>query len=1197
MSVAAKFRPGRCLGLFFGLACCLGAAQAAEQVILQLPYRHQFQFAGCYAAEAQGYFKQHGLEVDIRPTTSQRRSALEEVQDGRAQFGVIQGAQLVASRLSGRPVVAVAAIMQHSPLVLLTRAEEGLHSPHDLIGKRVALDETALVSEIRLMLEREGVDFTRIQLVPNLWNVEELKDGLTDAESAFIIDGPYLRQKSGLRVGIIRPLDYGVDFYGDTLFTTESFLQRKRPVVEAMRQAIVEGWAYALRHPEEMVDLIIAHYPERNPTLDRAGLLNEARQVAALINVDLVELGHMNSGRWSSMADAVGRYTPGLDRRRIAGFLYDAPEPGLRKLSWLGWGLVAVSGLALAVLLANRRLQLLVRRRTEELAVSDQRQRDFFELAPAPIMIEDYTAFEPVFAQFRAAGIRDLRAHLKANPAMVRELLPKKRVVAANRLALSRSGFATIEDFDRGLPGIMTEAGYDTFVEELVALWEGVDRLTLERSYFTKNAELIHSLINWEVGSRGGRRDLSNVRLVFTEITALKRAEQARAESEERYRQLFQHSPVAIVEFDYSLVQVWFKGLREQGVTDFQAYLASHADAKTELLNRVPLTDVNHACLALFGANSVEELRANLGYIMTEDTVRVRLRNLQLMWEGRGQADGHITLRRLDGRTLNCAYLWRMPPAEPAKDCRSQVMLTDITEKLGAEQALRESEERYRELFEQAVGGIYRTSPEGRFLSVNPALARILGFDTPEEMIAWSQTNPTSSLYVKPGRRDEFIAALNSRGQLSDFESEARHRAGNNIWISENARAVRNDDGELLYYEGFVTDISARRHLESEIGRASKLEAVGILAGGIAHDFNNILTVVLGNVTLAESDSPAGSPVAARLQDAKRATLRARDLTLQLLTFAKGGEPVRTTIELPELLKEAAGFALHGSSSRGDFQFQPGLWKVNADKGQVGQVIQNLVINAVQAMPGGGVVTLAASNVELPRPGDSAPPLPTGRYVQISVADGGMGIAREHLGKIFDPYFTTKAQGTGLGLASVYSIVRKHEGHIVVESELGQGTVFRFWLPAVSGDARGQAPSPTGSKSPFRARALFMDDEPSIRSMAMLFMERLGYDCDVAVDGAEAIKKYEASMAAGRKYEVVVMDLTVPGGMGGREAMEHLRRIDPNVYAIVSSGYSRDPVLANYQAHGFQAVLPKPYGLEQLTKVMRAALEGPGNPT
>jgi PAS domain S-box-containing protein len=637
-------------------------------------------------------------------------------------------------------------------------------------------------------------------------------------------------------------------------------------------------------------------------------------------------------------------------------------------------------------------------------------------------------------------GVVDLRSHLQARPDLVRDIFRHKRVVAANRMALARTGYQSVEDMDRNLAEVMSEQAMIMFIEELDAIWRGKDRLTLEKVYHTKLGETIHTLINWEVGRKDGGRDLANVRLVFTEITE----------------------------------------------------------------------------------------------------------------------------RKL------------------------------------AEEALRQSEERYRALFEQAVGGIYRTSPEGRFLSANPALAKILGFSQPGEMSTWFESINLSTLYVQPGRREEYIAALNARGVLNDFESEVRHRGGGTVWVSENARAVRDEHGRLLYYEGFVTDISARRQLESEIGRASKLEALGILAGGIAHDFNNILTVVLGNVSLAEGEVGPDNPAGKRLQEAKRATLRARDLTLQLLTFAKGGEPVRTTLELPGLVKESAGFALHGAKARGEFHFARGLWPVNADKGQLGQVVQNLVINAVQAMPDGGVITISADNVEMTGTATGGPALPAGHYVQLTVADTGVGIPPENLAKIFDPYFTTKEQGTGLGLASVYSIVRKHEGHIVVESEPGHGARFRVWLPAVAvaslgvaGDTGSRSP---GSLSPFRVRVLFMDDEPSIRSMAVHFMQRIGYACEVATNGTEAVQKYQEALAAGDKFGLVVMDLTVPGGMGGREAMEILRRIDPGICAIVSSGYSRDPVLANYKAHGFQAVLAKPYGIDQLAKVMRAALDGQVSP-
>jgi CheY-like chemotaxis protein len=259
------------------------------------------------------------------------------------------------------------------------------------------------------------------------------------------------------------------------------------------------------------------------------------------------------------------------------------------------------------------------------------------------------------------------------------------------------------------------------------------------------------------------------------------------------------------------------------------------------------------------------------------------------------------------------------------------------------------------------------------------------------------------------------------------------------------------------------------------------------------------------------------------------------------------------------------------------------LWPANADKGQIAQVVQNLLINAVQAMPDGGLVRLSAANDRLSA--GVVGSLPAGDYVRIVVSDSGTGIAPEHLAKIFDPYFTTKQQGSGLGLATVYSVIRKHQGHIEVESRLGAGTSFNLWLPAAE-HSNGSAPPEPELEASLRARVLFMDDEEPIREMAEMFIKRLGAEFTGVADGAAAIEAYRAALALGQPYDVVVMDLTVPGGMGGREAMQKLVEIDPKVRAIVSSGYSRDPVLGSYRQHGFSGILPKPYGLDQLRKVL-----------
>jgi PAS domain S-box-containing protein len=891
----------------------------------------------------------------------------------------------------------------------------------------VSLDQTSLVSEVRVMLEREGVPMDKIILVPNRWDVDELQTRTADAMSTFVIDGPYELEKAGIKVNVIRPVDYGVDFYGDCLFTSGRYARENPARVKAMRQAVLEGWDYALKHPEEMIAWIMASYAGQQPPFEQAGLRQEAKEVARLVNADLVALGHMNEGRWRVMAEIIHAQNTAAQLARLDGFVYTDPESDPQRFDgvfrWLSWGLLVVAALAALALLTMWRLRRLVERRTRELQESERRQREIFDLAPAPITRNDYAALLPHLEKLRAAGEQDLAAHLARNPGLVREWCALVRVIDANQLALRIAGVGTVAELDRHRMGMLTPESVDIFREELLAIWEGRAALRMEKSYLGNGGRRHDALINWSAPRSNGRPDYTRVQLVYTDLTEI----------------------------------------REAG------------------------------------------------------------------------------------------------------------------------SALRESELRYRTLFENAIGGIYRSSPDGRFIDVNPALARMLGFASVRELLDFDAGREGRPFYVQPDRRQQFVAQLMNDDHVTNFESEVRRRDGSTIWISENVRIMRDAQGRDLYHEGFVSDITAHRRLDEEMQRASKLEAVGILAGGIAHDFNNILTAVLGNITLAEMDAGAEAQGARLLREAKRATLRARDLTQQLLTFAKGGEPVRAAVNLPDLLRETADFALHGAKVRAEYHVAPGLWPANADKGQLGQVVQNLVINSVQAMPEGGTLRIGAENASLGPPTGSMP-LPAGRYVHLTVADSGIGIAADHLVKIFDPYFTTKQQGSGLGLATVYSIVKKHQGHIEVESQLGRGTTFHLWLPAAAEPAAPPAENPARSRLP--ARVLFMDDEEAIRSMARLFMGRLGVECELAADGAEAVRQYEQAHRSARPFTAVLMDLTVPGGMGGCEALENLRRIDPSVRAIVSSGYSQDPVMASYRRHGFEDILPKPYDLDQLRQVL-----------
>ncbi|MGE3536698.1 MAG: ATP-binding protein [Candidatus Tectimicrobiota bacterium] len=387
--------------------------------------------------------------------------------------------------------------------------------------------------------------------------------------------------------------------------------------------------------------------------------------------------------------------------------------------------------------------------------------------------------------------------------------------------------------------------------------------------------------------------------------------------------------------------------------------------------------------------------------------------------------------------------------------------------------------------------------------------------------------------------------------------------------------------------------IAERNRMEDELLKTRKIESIGVLAGGMAHDFNNILMGILGNVSLARSMTPPHEPIDQVLHIAEQACQRATDLTRQLLTFAKGGAPVRQTTSLAALIQETVSFVLHGSNVRCELALAPDLRPAEVDPGQMSQVLQNLLINADQAMPDGGVIQVQADNVCLGS--ETCLPLPAGRYVRVAVVDHGCGIPAEHLPRIFDPYFTTKQHGNGLGLATSYAIMRKHGGHITVTSVPQEGSTFTLYLPASSQVLPLCAPALAVTlDAPAQGRILVMDDDDMLRQLVSTMVQRLGYEVASAKDGSEALALYQKARALGRPFAAVILDLTVPGGMGGKETMAALRALDPHVQAIVSSGYATDPIMANYTHYGFQGLVAKPYTVAELSAALQRVLQDAG---
>jgi signal transduction histidine kinase len=399
--------------------------------------------------------------------------------------------------------------------------------------------------------------------------------------------------------------------------------------------------------------------------------------------------------------------------------------------------------------------------------------------------------------------------------------------------------------------------------------------------------------------------------------------------------------------------------------------------------------------------------------------------------------------------------------------------------------------------------------------------------------------------------------------------------------VEERTAALAQANAALL------EQMAERQRMEDELLKARKIKSVGVLAAGIAHDFNNFLTGILGYVSLAKVVAQTDAKVVAYLTAAEQACQRATALTQQLLTFAKGGAPVRHTVSLVELLKECAGFVLRGANVRGDIQIAADLWPVDVDAGQINQVVHNVVLNAMQAMPGGGTVQVRAENVVLAA---GVPfPLPEGQYVKITVQDSGCGIPEEVLANIFDPYFTTKPEGSGLGLTTAYAIVIKHEGYITIASEVGVGTTVVIYLPA-SQKAMVSAQTHSPVLLSGSGRILVMDDEEMIRNVLRQLLESLGYTIECVQDGTEAVTAYQRAQAAGQPFTAVILDYTIPGGMGGLETLARLRVIDPQVTALISSGYANNPVMADWAYYGFSGVVPKPYTIAQLQEALHHVL-------
>ena len=643
-----------------------------------------------------------------------------------------------------------------------------------------------------------------------------------------------------------------------------------------------------------------------------------------------------------------------------------------------------------------------------------------------------------------------------------------------------------------------------------------------------------------------GRVDVSeDLRLHQLELEMqnldLVEAQRQLEEARDRYAELFDFAPIGYIVFD------------SNGV----------------------ITEANLTAAGLLSVERGHLLRTPFFLYVNAEDKDILFKHMRMAFNEKVSQVCEMRLKRKVGGEFH-ARIDCLPFVDAGGGFACRAAITDITESKRAEEALRiAQEERLRSILDNSTTAVYVKDAECRYLFINRRLETILRLNR-------AQIKGKTDYCVFPKEMADALRAndlkvIESNGPV-EFEEVYAHDDGPHTYLSVKF-PLYDMSGRLDAVCSISTDISERKRIEQEQLKIQKIESLGILAGGIAHDFNNLMTGIIGNLSLLEHEALKDEKSYRIVLDAEKAASRAKELVQQILTFSRGGHPIKATLELGPLIKDSAEFALSGSNVKCVITIPYGLWPVDADAGQISQVINNLAINACQAMPEGGILEVTAENRVVT--GNDSLPLSDGRYVMITVENHGTGILQEILPKIFDPYFTTRQTGNGLGLASVYSIIKKHGGYIGVTSKPGVGTAFMVYLPASENEI------PAGNQRLDTlvfagGKILVMDDEKLIRDVASEILTCLGYEVVTAMDGSEVIGLYKEAKGKGEPFDVIVVDLTVPGGMGGKEAVKKILDFDPGARVVVSSGFSSDPIMADYKKYGFRGVIPKPYTASEL---------------
>jgi len=681
--------------------------------------------------------------------------------------------------------------------------------------------------------------------------------------------------------------------------------------------------------------------------------------------------------------------------------------------------------------------------------------------------------------------------------------------------------------------------------------------------------------------------DFTQLRIAVTDVTERKKAENALKESEAKYRQLIETAQEGIWAIDAGCITTfvnprmaeilgytpsemlgkslfWFMEKKKAGTV--HRYLedcrrGTRGERDLEFIRK----DGARVYTSLRVSPLSDDQGNSLGVLALVADITDRKKAEEELKRHRDHLEQLVTERTSELATTN-------------KRLRQKIADHRLSEIL-----LRESEAKYLTLVNQARDGVV-VIQDGLYRFVNQAMANMSGY-TIEELVDKPILDLAAAEYREQTAQWYFMQLA---GDMVTPFHETKILCGDGAAKDAEVSSAIIEYGGRQALMAIIRDVTKHKKIEEELQKAQRLESIGLLAGGIAHDFRNILMAIVGNISLAKLYLHPEDKIYAFMDQAEKASMRAKGLTQQLLTFSSGGAPIKNTTSLSALIREVSDFnirgSVRGSAVKCELSLPDDLWSAEIDEGQIGQVLSNLIINAVQAMPQGGTIKVTAANVPAGEKEDLC--LGEEYYIKASVEDQGTGIAKENFSRIFDPYFTTKKGGSGLGLTTAYSIIKRHGGYITLDSEEGIGSTFTFYLPASMQEVQAVAPQEEIIPHSDGGKILFMEDEEIVRDTAGKVLAFLGYVVEFVIDGDEAIEQYKKAQKSDQPFTAVILDLIIPGGMGGKEVIQKLHEMDPKVKAIVSSGYSNDPIMAGYKEYGFSGAIAKPYNVRELAEVL-----------